>query len=136
MLQDDCKVYTRKAEVDKTWTQLKIDFAIAHTDLVDSSQTAHPAGFQANNATNVQRYTAAAITNLANATQADKVSMVSLTSTVTTLTPSLTGANNKLVKALARITFLTKDLTTAKGSKPPYAPEVFAQIYYCSTHSP
>ena len=113
-----------------------MNFAIAHVELVDSSQTTHSADFQANNATDVQRDTATAIANLTNTTQSDRASMVSLTSTVTTLTPSLTGANNKLVKALARITFLTKDLTTAKGSKPPYAPEVFAQIYYCSTHSP
>ena len=37
MFQDDCKVWKRKAETDKTWTQFKIDFAIAHAELVDSS---------------------------------------------------------------------------------------------------
>ena len=94
MFQDDYKIWKRKSADQKTWAQFNIDFAIIHSDLVDSSQTARSSGYQANNATSIQHETVAPITNLTNATQADRESMPSLTATVTTLTTSLTSSND------------------------------------------
>ena len=68
MFQDNCKIWKRKPNEEKTWTQFKIDFAIAHAELLDSSQAAYSAGFQANNMTYVQGDAMAAISRLVNAT--------------------------------------------------------------------
>jgi len=86
--------------------------------------------------TDFQRDTAAAISDLTNATQADHDSMASLTDTVTTLTSSLASANNKLVQALAQITVLEKGLAAAKANKQQHASKVTSRTRYCSTHSP
>ena len=138
MFQDDCKLWKRKPAVQKTWAQFKVDFSIAHTELVEFSQTARSSGYQANNATAVQQETVAAISNLANATQADRESTASLTSPVTTLTTDLSSANDKLVKALARITVLEKELAAAKLGQPGATTpnKGFSKIHYCSTHGP
>ena len=128
MFQDDYKIW-KKTQRRKNWTQFKIDFAIAHAELMESSQTAYSAVFQANNVTDVQRYTAAAISNLVNATQADRDSMASLTSTVTTLTASLASANDKLVQSLAQITVLEKELAAAKANKQYHAGKVTARTH-------
>ena len=137
MFQDDCKLWKRKPAAQKTWAQFKIDFTIAHAELMESSQTARSTGYQANNATEVQHETVAAISNLANATQADRASMAALTSTVTILTTDLSSANDKLVKALARITVLEKELATKGGRTGTGSPpKTFSRTHYCSTHGP
>jgi len=117
MFQDDYKLWKRKPDADKAWTQFKIDFTIAHSKIIESAQTAHTASFQANNTTEVQRDTAAAISNLANATQLDRASMALLTTTITHLTTSLAEANEKLVTSLTRIAVLERDLATSKGEQ-------------------
>ena len=136
MFQDNCKIWKRKPDVDKTWTQFKIDFAIAHSELVESPQKAHYSGFQANNATEVQRDTAAAVSNLVNTTQAGCAPMVALTTIITTLTTSLKEANNKLVTSLACITFLEKDLATIKGKQTSPTVKTFTCTHYYHSHDP
>ena len=152
MFTDDCKIWKRKPAANKTWTQFKVDFAIAHEELVESTQTAQAAGFQANNAETI-RQTAAAIENLANATIADRESMAALTLTVSTQTTALSEAavalaeaNVKLHTALARITILERQLAAAHLSSPrvprvPSGPNTpsdrpVAYIHYCWTHGP
>ena len=152
MFNDDCKIWKRKPAAAKTWIQFKIDFAIAHEELVESTQTAQTAGFQANNADTIQQ-TATAIENLANATLADRESMAALTLTVSTQTVALAEANVKLVTALAKITILEKELGTARQNNPrstilessgtarqtnPRAPRGTSITYchYCWTHGP
>lgn len=88
-----------------------IGFTITHAELVKFSRTAISTGYQANNATEVRQETVVVISILANATQTDRTSMTALTSTRTVLTTDLSSANDKLVKALARITVLEKELT-------------------------
>ena len=136
MFNDDCKLWKRKPLNEKTWTQFKIDFALAHEELVESTQTAQAAGYQANSAETI-RQTAAAIENLANATLADRESMAALTLTVSTQTTALAEANTKLVTALAKITMLERELTMARATNP-RAPTNAAVSYthYCWTHGP
>ena len=108
---------SKKLEADKTWTQFKIGFAIAYSELIESAQTTHTAGFQANNTTEVQRETTSTISNLANATQSDRLSMVVLTTTITHLNTSLAEANEKLVTSLAHHAVLERYLATSKGKQ-------------------
>ena len=63
--------------------------------------------------------------------------MAALTSTVTILTTDLSSANDKFVKALARITVLEKELAT-KGERTGTGspPKTFSKTHYCSTHGP
>jgi len=84
----------------------------------------------------VQRETTGAISNLSNATQANRNSMAYLTSIITTLTLSLAVANDKIVQALAQITVLERELAAAKASKQQHAKFFSARMHYCSTHGP
>ena len=141
MFHDDCKLWKRKPAANKTWNQFKVDFAIAHEELVESNQTAQSAGFQANNAT-IQQDTVTAIENLANATLADRESMAALTLTVSNQAVALAEANANLVTARARIAILENDLVAARLAndprRPPRTPRDPSVTYthYCWTHGP
>ena len=145
MFQDYCKLWKQKPEADKTWNQFKIDFAIAHSELIESAQTAQMVVFQANNTTEVQRDTASTISSLANATQSNHVYMAALTTTITHLTMPLAEANEELVTPLARIAVLERDLATSKGKQTPSPTDgalritwrkLFSLTHYCHTYGP
>lgn len=46
MVNGDCKIWKYKPVAIRTWTQFKIDFTIAHQDLVESTHTSQTAGYQ------------------------------------------------------------------------------------------
>ena len=139
MFNDDYKIWKRKPTAANIWAQFKTYFAIAREELVDSTQTAQTVGFQSNN-TEFIRQTVTAIDNLANATLANRGSMVALTLTGPNQTIALVEANEKLVNALAKITILERDLGIARLSPDPrHGPRVICETnisytHYCWTH--
>ena len=144
LFNDDCKVWKRKPDADRTWVQFKIDFSIAHQELVESTQTAQTAGYQGNNADsghlNAEREqdTIEAISNLANATLADRESIAALTQTISRLTVEIAESNAKLVRALAANNELTKKLANTSRVRTPRDPDLPPPSYthYCYTHGP
>ena len=141
MFNDDCKIWKRKPTAAKIWTSFKTYFAIAHEELVESTQTAQTAGFQANNADSI-RQTVTTSDNLANATLANRESMAEITLTVSNQTVALTDANAKLVNVLAKITILERDLGAVRLSPDPcHGPRIIwganiSYTHYCWTHGP
>ena len=141
IFNDNCKIWKRKPITEKNWTSFKTYFAIANKEIIESTQTAQTAGFQSNNADSI-RQTATAIDNLANATLADRESMVALTLTVSNQTVALAEANAKLVNALAKIIILKRDLGAARLSPNPCpSPRIVREAkisytHYCWPHKP
>jgi len=93
MFTDECKIWKRLPTPEKTRAQLKIDFTLAHNELRESQQTTRGGGFHANNVQELQQETATAITNLENATLADRETMTTMQATITTLTTQLSETN-------------------------------------------
>ena len=120
MFTDDCKIWKRLPEIQKTWVQLKIDFSLAHSKLHKSQQTNRTGGY-ANNATEVQEMqelrqeTATAIAILASATLANRETMTSMQATITTLTLQLAEVNIKLVNSVNVATTLKEQLFAVTG---------------------
>ena len=97
MFVDDCKTWKRRPAIEKTWSQLKTDFSIAHNELRESQHTARTSGFHGNNAKIIQQETATVISNFANATLADREAITAMQATITTLNTQLAGANKQLM---------------------------------------
>ena len=121
-----------KAWGEKIWDQFKIDFWRAHQELVESTQTAQTAGFQGNN-TEVQQNTIDAVSNIMNATIADRESMASLMQTIIHLTEEWTKTQEKLVAAL---TALVDSNNIIKDGKPPSNRVSVSYKHYWYTHVP
>ena len=121
-----------KAWGGKIWDQFKIDFWRAHQELVESTQTAQTAGFQGNN-TEVQQNTIDAVSNIMNATIADRESMASLMQTIIHLTEEWTKTQEKLVAAL---TPLVDSNNIIKDGKPPSNRVSVSYKHYWYTHVP
>ena len=111
LYQDDCREWSRKPRLNKTWSKFKAHFARAFKETRRSSRTSETEGYAANLqsaqantmlfAKMKQDYTLA-LANLATATQADRTSVALLTKTilelstqVATLTAKLTTAHSK-----------------------------------------
>ena len=94
---DNCKAWKHRPIIQKTWAQLKIDFSIYHNELRESQHTDNTSGFHGNNAEIIQQETATAISNLANATLADRETMSAMQGAITILNTQLTEANKLLM---------------------------------------
>ena len=116
MYMDDYKTWKRLPALSKTWAQLKIDSTIARNELREAQQTTSGAGFHANASQALQQETAAAITNLANATLADRTTLTALHATITTLTNQISEVNSKLVDALNLCITLKEQLAARNNS--------------------
>ena len=110
VFNDECKLWRRRHSSTKTWTQMKIDFAEAHRDLVETKQTAGEAGYQ--NVANYidpqeqddfQRDTAAALANLASATEADRSTLKEMAAANSALTKQLASVTSSLNQALGEL---------------------------------
>ena len=84
LYHDDVRDWKRKPAASKTWEALKKHFSQAYHELKDSLRTAGSAGYTANNM--MQQDHIQALSNLANATAADKATMANLTETINNLT--------------------------------------------------
>ena len=134
---DDCKLWKRKAPVEKTWANFKTFFALARHEWRKSLVTNAGGGFQSANHV-YQQDTVGTIANLATATASDRASFADLTTTNGTLTAELTASNAKLVVALQEITKLTTtiaDLKAKSGNQPSRQQDAsFPTRHYCWTH--
>jgi hypothetical protein len=124
MFHDDCKIWNRKADADKTWTTFKIFFARAHREFRDTKTTTTGAGYGSANAA-YQQETVDAIANLATATAHDRATVATLSATVSKLTSELASANAKLITALSAVAALT-----SASKAPPDTPRA-ANRHYC-----
>jgi len=93
---------------------------MAHQELVESTQTDHSTGFQANT-TKLQQSTVDAIANLTNVTMTDRESMAALTQNINYLTVKLANSNTKLVQVLSANNILS------------HPGNVYC-THYCNTH--
>jgi hypothetical protein len=113
-----CREWRRRPVADKTWTNFKIDFAIAHQDYKESQITANQAGYQsANHAAYdaMRNETALALANLATATASDRSTVASLTSTNSSLSSEVTQATVRLTAATQEINKLKLELATLRA---------------------
>ena len=109
MFADDCKLWRRQATNNKTWTEFKRVFTLAHQELRESTHTAHKSGFHSANSAmgnqeeqnDIQQNAVDTIANLAKATAADRTTVATLTATNSRLTQELISVQAKLVRALA-----------------------------------
>ena len=109
MFADNCKLWKRNPDVDKTWTAFKQYFSLAHQGLRKAQVGTTDTLFGSANAS-ITQDTVDAIANLATATAHDRVTLSTLTTTNALLTLALTKANADLVEALKTITYITKKL--------------------------
>jgi hypothetical protein len=150
MFPDACHMWRRRALIDQTWANFKLDFIEAHQEYCDCPATLTQAGYhsahsaleieQANAAFKaIQCETTLALANLATATASDRSSVVNLTTTKSSLTSNLTSATSKLSVALSDITTLKRELaalrptTTNEQSQEPRQPYT-PNTSYCWTH--
>ena len=142
MFHDDYKLWKRRPAHEKIWANFKLVFAIAHQELIESTQTAQGSGYQSNNTTEVfQQETINAIENLANATMADRKAMAELTATISRLIVELADANTKLVKMLSNNNTLIRQLDSTSSSSRAITTNVPRlntpepqDVHYCFTH--
>jgi hypothetical protein len=135
-----CREWRRRPRLEQTWTNFKVEFALAHQEFRDSQITAGQAGYQsANNAYEIHQETALAIANLATATASDRSTVASLTSTNSSLSTELTEATAKLNAATQEISTLKVQIASLQTNRqtegggrdrPRYAPN----SNYCWTH--
>jgi hypothetical protein len=120
-----CRDWRRRADADKTWPQLKTDFALAHQELRESQVTSQGAGYHgANLAYEMQQETNEALANLATATASDRSAVSQLSSTNSQLSTQLAAMTEKLNTALAEIALLkialhTRSTNGATNGAPP-----------------
>jgi hypothetical protein len=123
MFPDACRVWRRRALIDHTWANFKLDFIEAHQEYRDCQATSTQAGYQsAHSALEIEQANAAfeaiqtkttlALANLATATASDRSSVANLTTTNSSLTSDLTSATSKLSVALSDIATLERELAT------------------------
>ena len=126
LFPDDCKDWTRRAPVNQTWIAFKTTFALAHQEWRESqTQTAGNTYGAVNNLEAHATSTANAINALADATAADKATIVALSTAVQTLTTQLATCQAQLAASRAGTA------TGKKWEKPksPYGPN----RHYCWT---
>jgi hypothetical protein len=127
MFPDACCVWQRRALIDHTWANFKLDFIEAHQEYRNCQATLTQAGYhsahsaleieQANAAFKaIQTKTALALANLATATAPDRSSVANLTTTKSSLTSDLTSATSKLYVALSNIATLKRELATLRST--------------------
>jgi hypothetical protein len=115
---DDCKIWKRQPAIYKTWPQFKIDFALAYQEYNEALDIApSAAGFHAQEVSDQNEETIAAIANLATATAEDRKSVANLTSTNATLTKELATSNSKLISALTQVATLTKQVADLRSGQ-------------------
>ena len=93
-----CKAWTRRPAIEKTWAQLTIDFSTAHNELRESQHTSHASDFHGNSVEIIQQEAATTMSNLVNATLANRKMMIAMQATITTLNTQLAKANTQLMK--------------------------------------
>jgi hypothetical protein len=96
MFPEACREWRRCPNIEKTWTNFKIDFASDHQEFKESQVTSDQAGCQSANAvcTDLQQETALAPANLATATASDRSVVASLT--------TANGSNPQTLRGHAR----------------------------------
>jgi hypothetical protein len=105
MFADACKEWRRQPDAYKTWTQFQYDFALAHDDWRNASNTSQYGGYQQANQL-IETFaseTAEAITHLANAAASDKDIVQQLTTANEKLTIIVTQQAEQITKLLAQI---------------------------------
>ena len=115
LFSDDIREWKRFPQADKTWDRFKTHFARAYHELKEASATAKSAGYSGNNA--IQEDHVQALTNLANATVADRETMANLTATINSLSLQLSQTNAKLNDALATTARLQSEIQSLKEGK-------------------
>lgn len=128
---DDCKLWNRKPDADKTWINFKAHFLEAQRELRLQQQTSKQAGFnQANLMTQEKenyyqqhRETAEALANLATATSTDRQAFAALATTNENL-------SQQLKDALQEIKDLKAKLAKTRRTPPAYR----THNNYCWTH--
>jgi hypothetical protein len=127
MFPDACRVWRRRALIDHTWANFKLDFIEAHQEYRDCQATPTQAGYQsAHSALEIEQANAAfeaiqtkttlALANLATATASDRSSVANLTTINSSLTSDLTSATSKLSVALSDIATLKRELATLRST--------------------
>jgi hypothetical protein len=138
MFPEACREWRRRPIIEKTWTNFKTDFAIAHQEFRESQVTSNQAGYQqaANAAyTDLQQETADAIANLATATASDRSTVASLTSTNSTLSSEVTQATMKLTAANNTISSLKIEIAALKAGGNQREERTYTpNLNYCWTH--
>jgi hypothetical protein len=149
---DACCVWQRRALIDHTWANFKLDFIEAHQEYRDCQATLTQAGYhsahsaleieQANAAFEaIQTETALALANFATATASNRSSVANLTTTNSSLTSNLTSATSKLSVALSDIATLKRELATLRSTttnttneRSPTCQPWTPNTSYCWTH--
>ena len=108
LYKDDCREWSRKPILEKTWSNFKAHFARAFKETQRSSRTSKTKGYeenlqsaQADTAffTNMQKDHTLALANLATATQADRTSVALLTKTIAELSNQVSNLTANLATA-------------------------------------
>ena len=126
LFPDECKDWSRLTLTNQTWIDFKATFALAHQEWRESqTQTAGNTYGAVNNLEEHTTSTANAINALANATAADKATIIALSNAVQNLTTQLATCQSQLAAAKAGTA------TGKKWDKPksPYEPN----RHYCWT---
>jgi hypothetical protein len=118
LFDEECKLWRRRPPIDKTWTEFKVVFTLAHQEMRESKQTTRAIGFHSANhahgsaaSSDLQLETAEAIANLATATASDRATVATLTDTNSKLAAEIIALNSKLMKALMQNKTLTSQLS-------------------------
>lgn len=129
MFFEDCKLWNRKPDADKTWVNFKTHFLEAQRELRLQQQTTKQAGYQANlsyqqeNVEQQHRDTAEALANLATATSTDRQAFAALAVTNENLSQQLKEAMQEIKDLKALV---------AKGKR---TPTMYRKNNnYCWTH--
>ena len=129
LFPDDCKEWQRLAALARTWIAFKAKFALAHQEWRESqTQNAGNTYGAVNNMESNPDTTANAINALADATSADRATIVALSTSVHTLTIQLATTQAQLVACQAELA--RKTPATPKKwekQKSPYRPN----RHYC-----
>jgi hypothetical protein len=118
MFPEVCREWRRRLTIEKTWTNFKIEFALAHQEFKESQVTSNQAGYQSADAicNKLQQETALALANLATATASDCSTVASLTTTNSSLSSEITQATVKLSEATQEISKLQSKLANLKAA--------------------
>ena len=112
---DDCKLWNRYPEVDKTCGNFKIYFSLLHKEIRENPATAATSGFGAANAAYVREQTTDALMNLAPATESDRRTVSELSAMNKKITTELIKTNQLLTLALTEVVALKTQLTAGGG---------------------
>ena len=129
----DCREWNRTDTAQKTWVKFKVHFPRAFREHRDQSKQAQNIGYGHANTQNpanaaifdeMTQDHSHALTNLATATQLDRITFANMSKTITDLTLQLKQANAKLTEAQSSIATLTAKLsqTWTRPNRPPTIP--------------